>query len=83
MLALLGNDVKHDFGDFLLVAACLLFNLGEAGRVDVECLNVDQDLVVVDLVHVVVELVSGLGEYANGVKHAVCAVFVSFFLHGS
>ena len=60
MFSLFCNNVHHDLSDLCFIATGLLFDLGEASRVNIQRLNVDQDFVIVDLVHVVINLVSGL-----------------------
>ena len=60
------------------VAALGLFDLREAGRVDVERVDVDQDLVVGDL-HRVVDLPCGLRQHALGLDDAMGSEPVAFF----
>ena len=81
VLALLGHDIQHDFSDFSLVSASLLFNLRKAGRVDIQGLHVNQDFIVVQDIHVVVQFVGGLRKHAFGRNYTVCTVFVAFRLH--
>ena len=78
VFALFGHDAEHNFGNLLFVAACLGIDLGEAGRVDVQGLNVDQNLVVVDF-HGVVDLFGGLRQYAFRFDNTVCSIRASFF----
>ena len=81
VLALLGHDIQHDFSNLGLVATSLLLDLRKAGRVDIQRLHVNQDLIVVQDVHVVVQFVGGLGQHAFGRNYTVCTVFVAFRLH--
>ena len=80
VLAALLDDAEAVAGHLLDVAALGLFDLREAGRVDVQRVDVDEDLVVVDL-HRVVDLPRRLRQDALGLEDPVGAVLVAFF-HG-
>jgi len=80
VLAALRDDAQAVASHLLDVAAFSLLDLSEAGRIDVECIDVDEDLVVVDL-HRVVDLPGRLGQDALRLDDPVRAVLVAF-LHG-
>ena len=73
----LGDDAEAVPGHLLDVAALGLLDLREAGRVDVERVDVDEDLVVVDL-HRVVDLPRRLRQDALGLDDPVGAELVAF-----
>jgi hypothetical protein len=77
VLAAIGDDAEAVPGHLLDVAALGLFDLGEAGRVDVERVDVDEDLVVVDL-HGVVDLPRRLRQDALRLEDPVGPELVTF-----
>ena len=77
VLAAVGDDAEAVLGHLLDVAALGLLDLREAGRVDVERVDVDEDLVVVDL-HRVVDLPRRLRQDALGLDDPVGSELVAF-----
>jgi hypothetical protein len=73
VLAALGHDVQNRRFDARRVALGGLLDLREAGGVDVQGIDVDQDFAVPQR-HGVVDLPGGLGQHALGFEHAVGSI---------
>ncbi len=79
------NNLQDSLADFLCVTTDRFFDLGKAGRVNIQGFHINQDFIVPDSLEIVVQLFSGLWQDACRLNHPVTAKWIStldYLYHG-